>query len=814
MRSSIAGIICAFTFFCIVALDSKINNFPPFGRFLDPFHGFWQNEINDDKLKSQIHTTNLNNKAKIFYDSLLIPHIYAENEHDLYFLQGYITARHRLWQMEFQAMAASGRLSEVFGEATVDYDKKMRRLGIRMAAEKFIEETKKDKKIYKVIESYSEGVNAYINQLEFKDYPVEYKFFNYKPEEWTPLKIGLIFKFIQYSLSGTDYDFENTNVLKQIGQKNFDLLFPNILPGQEPIVNNDSIWAEWDDIVQPKKPSDFKPLSGLKKNVYYKPDPDNGSNNWAVAGSKTKNGNPILSNDPHLNLSLPSIWFSNQLTTPLMNVMGMSIPGIPCVISGYNDKIAWGVTSARRDDKDWYKILYSDHDHLSTYIVDGKYEPFELNIEEIKIRERESILDTIRYTIWGPIVYDQSFGNEKQRAGYALRWSAHDPSSELKSIYLMNKSQNYEQFSNSLKFFSGPSLNFAFISSDNDIAMNIQGRFPNKWVDQGKFVMNGARSDMKWQGYIPQDHNINVLNPKKGFVSSANENPAGKEYPYYTYGQYYEYYRNRRLHQLLDSGQNFTVNDMSKILNDNYSLFAKENLHFLLNHLDQMQFNPSEKEVYDLLSKWDYHYNKDDVAPIYLEEWVNHLMADIWDEFHNHPTKDYRLPTRETTFYLLQHDSSLYFFDALETTKIESISDIINNTFHSSVNYVEEWKQENKEENLLWSKYKGTKIKHMGLLPGFHALNIDNGGYKGIINATKEGHGPSFRMVVEMTKNGPLAYQVIPGGQSGNAGSPFYDNQIEKFNKGELFKVDFFKKDTFISATPPEGLIKIEILKK
>ncbi|ANQ48642.1 penicillin acylase family protein [Flammeovirga sp. MY04] len=812
MRSSIAGIICAFTFFCIVALDSKINNFPPFGRFLDPFHGFWQNEINDDKITSNIITTDLNNKAKVYYDSLLIPHIYAENEHDLYFLQGYITARHRLWQMEFQAMAAGGRLSEVFGKLTIDYDKKMRRLGLRNGAEKFIEETKKDKKIYGVIEAYTEGVNAYINQLNFKDYPVEYKFFNYKPEEWTPLKVGLIFKFIQYSLSGTDYDFENTNVLKQIGKKNFDLLFPDMLPHQEAIVPYDSAWAQW-DVHHPKKPKNFKPLSGLRKTVGFKPDPDNGSNNWALSAEKTANGNPILCNDPHLNLSLPSIWFSNQLTTPLMNVMGMSIPGIPCIITGYNENIAWGVTSARRDDKDWYKILYSDHNHTSNYIVDGKYESFELNIEEIKVRESESIIDTIQQTIWGPIVYDHSFGAEKQRAGYALRWSAHDPSNELKSIYLMNKSQNYEQFNSALAYFSGPSLNFAFISKDKTIAMNIQGRYPNKWKEQGKFVMDGARSDMKWQGYIPQEHNIRIKNPKKGFVSSANEHPAGKDYPYYTYGQYYEFYRNRRIHQLLDSGNNFTIQDMTKMLNDNFSLFAKENLPFLLNHIDQLQFNPTEKEAFDSLRNWNYHYDKDDYSPIYFEEWVNALMEDVWDEFHNHPTKDYRMPTRETTFYLLQHDSSLYFFDELETSKIENITDIINQSFHEAVEHVEDWKRENDNEKLEWSKYKKTNIKHMGLLPGFHALEIDNGGYKGIINATKEGHGPSYRMIVEMTANGPEVYQVVPGGQSGNAGSPYYDDQIEKFEKGEMYKINFYSKDQFIGNTP-EGLYKSEILKK
>lgn len=811
MRSSIAGIISAFTFFCVVALDTKINNIPPLGRFLDPFQGFWQNEVKNEKLPETLQLPKMISKGVIYYDSLLIPHIYAENEHDLYLLQGYITARHRLWQMDFQAMAAAGRLSEVFGELTIKYDRGIRRQGLQFGAEEFIKSIKNDKKMTSILNAYTNGVNAYIDQLNYADYPVEYKFFNYKPEHWTALKTALIFKYIQYSLSGPDYDFENTNSLQLLGKKNFDILFPEILPFQKPISKNDSIWKNL-NILKAKTPQNINLLSGLRKHAVEKEDPDNGSNNWAISGKKTKSGNPILCNDPHLNLNLPSIWFSNQLTSPGSNTMGMSIPGIPCIVVGFNENIAWGVTSARRDDRDWYKILFQDKSRTH-YLIDNYWSKADLRIEEIKVRDKETIMDTVRYTRWGPIVYDHTFGEANQKEGYALRWTAHDPSKELRSIYLLNKAKNYEKFNKGLSYFSGPALNFAFISKNNTVAMNIQGKFPNRWKEQGKFVLDGTRLDTRWQGFIPNEHNIRVINPEIGYVSSANEHPAGENYPYYHYGQYYEYYRNRRIHQLLDSAKNLTVTELSEMMNDNYSLFAEENLPFLLEHLDRNKLSDSSNNFLSKLEKWDYYYSPESITSILFEEWATSIQNLVWDEFHNHPSKEYAIPTRVNTFYLLKHKPNLSFFDEIDTKKEEKEDDIITEGFKKAISKIEKWKNKNPKKELTWANYKNTTIRHLGRLPGFNSENLQNGGYKGIINATKEKHGPSFRMLVEMTPQGPQAYQVIPGGQSGNPGSPYFDNMIPAFEKGTLFKVAFFQKEDYL-ATPPTSLLKSETIQK
>ncbi|NME71772.1 penicillin acylase family protein [Flammeovirga aprica] len=781
------------------------------GKFLDPFQGFWQNEVKNEKLPEYIQLPKMISEGTIYYDSLLIPHIYCKNEHDLYYLQGYITARHRLWQMDFQSMAAAGRLSEIFGSITVEYDRNIRRQGLQYGAEKFIKALKNDKKTSSILYAYTEGVNEYINQLSYATYPVEYKFFNYKPEKWTPLKTALIFKYIQFSLSTPDYDFQNTNSLKYLGKKNFDLLFPDMLDIQEPIASDDSSWKSLNPIL-PIRPKGLKTLSGLRKHIIEKEDPDNGSNNWAISGSKTKTGNPILCNDPHLNFTIPSTWFAIQMIHPNGNVLGMSIPGTPCIVSGCNENIAWGVTSARRDDRDWYKILFQDKSRTH-YLIDNYWSKADLRIEEIKVRDKESIIDSVRYTRWGPIVYDKNFGNSNYKQGYALKWTAHETSEELKSLYLLNHAKDYDEFDEALNYFSGPALNFAFISNKNTVALNIQGKFPNRWDEQGKFVMDGTRSDTKWQGYIPNEHNIRILNPESGYISSANEHPASKQYPYYTYGQKYEYYRNRRIHQLLDSAFDLSIDDLSNMMNDNYSLFAEENLSFMLNHLDKKLFSDAHYEVYNSLRKWDYYYSPTSINPIYFEEWAKAIRRITWDEFHNHPSIEYLMPTRSNTFNILQNNKDNFFIDKLRTSKNETINNIIYEAFDSTIHKIETWKQNNTNKSFNWSNYKNTTLRHLARLPGFSINNIQNGGYRYIINATKEIHGPTFRMLTEMTPQGPKVYQVIPGGQSGNPGSPYYDNMVDAFTKGELYKVHFFKEKHY-QIPPPKNILKSEKIQK
>ncbi|MEX1241736.1 MAG: penicillin acylase family protein, partial [Cyclobacteriaceae bacterium] len=357
------------------------TSIPPLGSFLDPFHGFWQNlEPTGYQGKKQLVIPGLKAQVTVVYDSLLIPHIFAQNHDDLYLAQGYITAMHRLWQMEFQTHAAAGRVSEIVAsDAVLNYDRRQRRLGMVYAAQNALESMGN----HPAIIQYTEGINHYIESLDYNDLPFEYKLLNYEPEPWTTLKCALLLKNMAQTLNMGDKDIEMTNALKLFGKEMVDLLYPDNEKSGDPIVERPGQW-DFQPIALDNLPLALPDeLMGIKRLAAA--DPNTGSNNWAVAGSKTYTGSPMLAGDPHLNLTLPSIWYAVQLHAPGINTMGATLPGVPSVIIGFNDSIAWSVTNAQRDLVDWYKVTFKDRSR-DQYLLDGKWLNTRKVIEEIKVR--------------------------------------------------------------------------------------------------------------------------------------------------------------------------------------------------------------------------------------------------------------------------------------------------------------------------------------------------------------------------------------------------------------------------------------------
>lgn len=790
-------LVSSITLGVILALNMPFGIIPPIGKFLDPFNGFWQNsESQSFILPEQISHPSIQGKGTVLFDSLLVPHIYAENDHDLYFLQGYVTASQRLWQMEFQTHAAAGRISEIIGKKALEFDRQQRRKGLKEGAEKFIKKLMTDQKMKTVVEGYTAGINAYIQTLSYKDYPFEYKLLGYSPEAWTPIKCAYLLKYMSDDLSGSDEDFEYSNALALFGEEYMDILYPYMLPIQDPVVNGTTNWD-----FEAKKlsiPENYKPVPTQKNFLLPKPHPDNGSNNWAVSGEKTKNGHPILCNDPHLSLSLPSIWYMVHLSSPTTNVMGVSLPGSPNVIIGFNDQISWGVTNARRDVRDWYKITFKDGNR-EEYLLDGKWVKSRKVIEEIKIKDKASFFDTLYYTHWGPIVYDQNFNQNANKTNYALKWVAHDESEELKAFYMLNRAKNYDDYRKALTYYSCPAQNFVFAANNGDIAITIQGKFPLKWEEQGKYIMDGSLSSMGWKGFIPMEHNVYTKNPDRGFVSSANQHPVDSTYPYYNFDPHYEYYRNRRINQRLDEMQAITKEDMQELLNDNYNLMAAENLPFLLSQLPNEKLDEKDKKNIQLLKQWDYYNHAEIKAPIIYKIWVDSLIDIMWDEMRREDLL-LRRPNKTVSLQLLQTNPDLKFMDIVETSEKESAKDLIYLSFKKASKKYTNWADSHTEEQN-WGAYKNTKIRHLARLKPLSKKGLRNGGYKHIVNATRENHGPSWRMVVELDPKGTKAWGVYPGGQSGNPGSHYYTQQVSNWESCQLYPLQFMKGDSILTTT-------------
>lgn len=780
------------------ALNTKWGSVPPVGKFLSPQHGFWQNaEPEDQSFDLDLDFPELKGNVDVYFDDRLIPHVFAENDEDAYFVQGFLHAKFRLWQMEFQIFAAAGMVSQVLGEGKdsmfLKYDRSMRRLGMIYSAEKALAEIEKDPLAKSFQDAYVAGVNAYIDNMREYDLPLEYKLLDYKPERWSSLKTALLLKYMSYELAGGEEDMRYTNAMNVLSLSDFEKLFPAIQDSLKPIVPNVP-GSEYPaqaaiDISVPESADSLYFLfpSDTLTNILPQPDPDNGSNNWAVAGSKTASGRPIVANDPHLGLNLPSLWYEMQLSTPNFNAYGVTFPGAPNIIIGFNDNIAFGFTNAGRDVKDYYEIRFRDKS-MNEYWFDSAWKKTEKREEVINVRGRAPFRDTVAYTIFGPVIYDHNFPATSRGDKYfAVRWKAHDPSNELMIFHGLNRAKNYDDYAEAIKYLTCPGQNPVFGAKDGDIAIWQQGDFPAKWRRQGDFIMPGFDSSYMWKGIIPQQENPHMRNPERGYVSSANQLSVDSTYPYYT-GNSFPVYRGYIINRMLDSMTGITVDDMKQMQTDNYNVKAEFARDILLS-VDKNRLGARERKYFDIFQQWNLRNDNEEKGATVFFVWWKELENEIWGDELERPELPLPWPNEATLVESLRNDSIYKFVDNINTEVVERLGDVLVSSLKSAAGELAEAEG---EDRLEWAKYKSTKVQHLLKLPALSRLNLPIGGGAGIINATKADHGPSWRMIIHLTDD-TEAWGVYPGGQSGNAGSRYYDNFVDNWSKGEYYRLWMMK---------------------
>jgi penicillin amidase len=768
-------------------LSVRLFFVPPMGKLFDPFIGAVQNSDESALYAKKWKMTNMHLKdvVTVYFDNRKVPHIYAKNADDLYFAQGYVTASLRLWQMDFMSYAAAGRLSEIFDEQFFDYDRGQRRMGILKAAKDALKLIESDPQTRAVLNAYTKGVNAYIQQLGYKKMPIEYKLMDYSPESWTNLKTVLIMKYMAATLSGYEEDYSMTGLMLILGEEKFNKLYPEFTAHITPIVP-DSLKRADSFTTHIAKPGylDYSFLSSgsiLASNSF---NPHLGSNSWVVSGKKTKSGHPILSNDPHLAFSMPAIWVEMQLSAPGINVYGVAIPGTPAVIIGFNENIAWGLTNGEVDVKDWYKLKISDD--YKKYKLDDKWVELDAQVEEIKRRGQKPYYDTVYYTLHGPIVGNRGYTPQKELVNFALRWSLHRPSNEFFTFIQLASAKNYNDFTEAVKHYASPVQNFMFASKTNDIAVRHQGSMPIKWTGQGKFVMDGTRSSFLYSRDIPFDSLPQLLNPSCNYVLSANQHPTNSSYPYYYNGHFAET-RAKRIRHLLESGEKFDPEKMIEMQLDNVNALAVEVLPGLVRAIRQDSTDPGKMETLESLKNWDGAYNIDDRNSLVFNLWWDKVKQYTWDEMTNYSFR-YRFPDDYVLLDMIRSDSTNEYFDILSTQAKENAPDVIQLAFDSAISESRKLKQSGV---VRWGEYNRASFLHLARLMPYGRFGIVSGGSPETINATSPTFGPSWRMVVELGDK-PVAYGVYAGGQSGNPGSKYYDNFLSDWNHGFYYPLLLF----------------------
>lgn len=797
IKTSISGITLLAL---IISLNTKFGAVPPLGKFFDPDAGFWANAEISTPESQDFNISGLQDEVQVYFDERNVPHIFAQNEHDLFMAQGYIVARDRLFQMEMQTYDAAGRLAEIVGPDLLNRDLNTRRLGMAYGAEKAKEEIENDPEIKSIIEAYSNGVNAYINQLSPADYPIEYKVLNFAPEQWDPIKTAYLLKNMTRMLAGRHNDVRTSNTIQYFGEDFVEKYFTQKPELNDPIIPPS---REWDFEADVPEAPDSLFVPSVSKVIDPFPHQEGiGSNNWVVSGDKTASGYPILANDPHLGLTLPSIWYEIQLTAPGYNSYGVTLQGSPAIIIGFNEQTAWGTTNVGSDVMDWYEIQFRD-ETKKEYWHDDQWKPTTRRVEEVKVRGGETVLDTVIYTHHGPVFEVAPAVGKGESVYHALKWIAHKPSNDLRTFYGFNKMQNYDDYVEAVGNYTAPAQNFVFADKAGDIALWVSGKLPKKWEFQGRTVSDGTDPVYDWQGWIPTEHNPHIKNPERGFVSSANQESAAPDYPYYLDDDFAPYERGRRINDLLEEMENITPQDMQRMQLDNFAYNASNIIPQMIEWTRLEELSEQETETLKMMRTWDFMMAAELIQPTVYLNWFNRFYRDVFYDEFNGTEASLRYPSRDIFVEIIKEEPNMIFVDDNSTPEEEVLEDIVTRSYKETISGLTAMYGED-IENWKWGYDIENDLSHIANIPGFGAQNLFSSGSAEAINAIRGTHGPSWRMIVEL---GPevKGWGIYPGGQSGNPGSPNYDSMVDPWRSGELFELNFLKEE------PSELYYKIEM---
>ncbi len=538
----------------------------------------------------------LHGPAEVLRDRWGVPHIYAEDVHDLYFAQGFCHAQDRLWQMEFNRRLASGRLAEVLGAAALDVDRLMRRVGLHRAARRDVETA--DAETRALYDAYVAGVNAFLSLG--RPLPPEFLILRLRPDPWQPADTALMGRLISFG-QGVNWDTEiaRLRMVEAVGPELAAQLDPGY-PADMPVAVPPGGTAAA-PLAQPS--GDFAGLAqalgvGLR----------GGSNNWAVDGTKSASGRPLLASDPHIPPTMPCTWYEIHLTSPDHSVAGASLVGMLGVAIGHNDRIAWGITNGMVDTADLY-VERVDEAHPQRYEYDGRWEEGELLREEIKVRGRATpVVEEVLITRHGPDIGPALAGEARH---LTLRSIALEGRGLVGPGHHLSQAGDWESFRAALREWETLAMNFVYADVDGNIGYQLGGRVPIRGRGRGLLPAPGWDPAYEWVGTIPFDDLPNAYNPPAHFVASANAKIVGDDYPHYLSSDWADGYRHQRIADVLSEGEALTPEDMVRLQVDDLSLPAIELMPFI------RRLEPRSERcrmARDLLLAWDGRLSEESAA--------------------------------------------------------------------------------------------------------------------------------------------------------------------------------------------------------
>ena len=741
----------------------------------------------------------LTDEVTVYRDQNGIPHIYAQNERDLYIVTGYIEAQDRLWQMDLLRRVTQGRLSEIFGNKLVDTDVTLRKLRIPDNAQKLLPTL--DKKVSKPLQYFAEGVNQYIQDNQ-NNLPFEFKILGYKPETWKPEHSLNLVGFMAWNLE-LGYKLEATyNAIKnKVDEAHFKKLLPNFE------LQNDFVYRDFNPDAQ-KHITDTSLVASLDRINQISPDIFTGSNNWAVTGKKSTTGKPIFSNDMHLGLDIPGIWSRmHQNIKGKLNVTGVVLPGEPFVIAGHNNDIAWGMTNVMLDGTDFY-IETINPENETQYQLNGEWKSMLVKKEKIFIKgEAEPVEKTLYFTHRGPVFTNF---NKTEVKPVSMHWIGNEPSYEINALYAFNRAKNWTEFKKAAIGFQSVSQNIAYADTKGNIGIQMTGRLPKR-VAPGYLFLPGNTDKYDWKGYVPYDSLPFEYNPTRGFVSSANNRSIDpKKFDYYITEWYDLPYRIKRIRQMLTAKEKLSIEDFRLMNYDHHSVQADEMTPIYLKHLAiAKNLSEQEKKGIQILKDWNNIYTKNASAPLIFEQLYRNMTKNITqDELGATNYKNLNNMLLSTEYLMrdiFANETSIWCDDISTQDKKETFQNMIVKSFKETIKQLTN--EYGSFENMKWGNIHHLKLQHpigkMKIMDWAFDLNRTHqapGNSNTVspfsilaIGDYDSTFGASEKHIFN-TANWDQSKSILPTGISGIPASEFYCNQTEKYVKGEVLP-DYFSRE-------------------
>ncbi len=799
------GVLCLAATAAVGALP--LGPLPPLGRLLDPVHGVWGVARSAELPRTAGgRVPGLRGDVDVRYDSRGVPHIFATSEDDAYRALGYVVARDRLFQIELQVRAGAGTLSELIGKPGVDADRRTRRLGLPRAADEAFRKVDSASSLAHVLRAYGDGVNAWIADMRPSDLPIEYRLLNRRPTPWTPVDAFYLLGRMSLTLASNDPGLDRLRLAALVGDTVARVLLPLHSPLQQPIVPTGRADAHFlagrfPTLAPPRAIVD----SGATEALDMGPLESSagarglGSNNWAVSPRRTRSGFALLAGDPHLDLTLPSIWYEVHLVVPgRLDVAGVTITGGPGVIIGFTRDVAWTFTNTGADVLDLYAETVDDSVHPRRYQLDGGWRPLAVYVEHYRDQHGVEIAaDTLLATHRGPM----------RRIGgrwLSMRWTALESGGALPALLDAPHATSVAGWLRSMASYDVPAQNMLVADRAGSIAMRSTGTFPLRPGDgRGDVVRDGSTSASDWRGVLPLDEYPTAIDPSQGYLASANQEPidpssSAPNRAVYFGADWPPPWRAININRLLRASATVGPDDMRRWQTDAGSSRADFFLPFFLSaaHREDSagRGTPTLHEATRLLSEWSGRYARSNERAVLFEAALHGMVMRVGDAIVVLPS---RLRRRGVVSGMvlaeLLHDSTATWWPAIVARSgLPNRDAMLAASLVAGYDSTVQRYGPPAEGGWRWDHVQHANIFHLLHIPAFSRLDLPMQGGPETLNPSSGAgtEGASWRMVVQL---GPEvhAWAVYPGGQSGNPVSSRYADRLSLWLSGSLDPVRF-----------------------